>query len=69
MTEGCKPSMVAPGMVLIYNKVVFSSPTMLARTTPIEGMSKVANDRYRMRVAAGMTMKLVKRKKHEKRPK
>ena len=45
MTEGCKPSMVAPGMVAIYNKVVFSNPTMLARRTPIEGMSNVANER------------------------
>ena len=62
MTEGYKPSMVAPGMVAIYNKVVFSNPTMLARTTPIDGISNVANERYRMRVAAGMTMKLVRRK-------
>ena len=62
ITEGCRPSIVAPGMVAIYNKVVFSHPTIQARRAPIEGMSSVANERYRMRVAAGMTMKLVRRK-------
>jgi hypothetical protein len=62
MTEGCKPSIVAPGMVAIYINVVFSNPTMLARATPIDGISSAANERYRMRVAAGMTMKLVRRK-------
>ena len=60
--EGCKSSIVAPGMVAINNKVVFSNPTMLARTTPIDGISSVASERYRIMVAAGMTMKLVKRK-------
>ena len=47
MTEGCKSSIVAPGMVAINNKVVFSNPTMLTADinlkdyfwTPIAGFN------------------------------
>ena len=68
-SDGCRPSMLAPGMAAIFVRMVFCQPTIYINRYASEGTTITASDSMMISVAAGTTIKFVSRKHTEKRPK